>query len=1016
MEYIILDLETTGLDPSHADIIEIGAILISDGKIKAEFNELADPGYLIPVEITKLTGISNEMIAGKPSPKDLIKGLKEFIGDRDVIGHNLYGFDLKFLEKYGLKLNKAYDLMDFAFFVLPTLEHHSVSYLSSYFNLGEELHRALDDCHREFKILNALSNSFTKKPKKIKTSLKYLAESYHWWWNFFLIAESASFGSFLLIMPAHERYRKTQSSQEAFDIANQKVTQEEVDKYFLTSSDTCSEYSEDRPDQRKMSWSVANSFNLEKHAVIEAGTGIGKSKGYLTPSTLFAIKNSIPIVISTYTKVLQDQLFTKEIPHIKSIIKKDLQVALLKGKTNYVCLTKADEIYHETADRRLDIQKTYSLTRDGVKYDRPVSFLLLSAWILQTERGDWDEIPFWAQSRFPKSIEMDICNHDETCAPGMCDGFDENKCFLAKAKLRAKDADIVIINHAILLTGIIKKEIAPTEGQEDNAPKFVYSHTILSNESKYLVLDEAHFLEDAATSAWDVEITYSSLVFVAGLIYGKRGLYNSISKLISQVDINQKELESLLDTFVAQESKIISLLNVFRDPALANFVGHQSNSYAITKIINEEVRRLSEWGVISTNLTDLHESLLRVSNILRSIANILKNANADEKQVKRIDKRAEIARRLVEAIKTFLVCDDFYVRYLRLNDGEVQFLANPISVAELLKEYVYDNFRSVCLVSATMKVDGNFSFFAERCGLNLIEKAKVDFVSYDSTFDFANSMKFLLPKNISYREDPSGFLAAAKPFILSAILASNGGSLVLCSSHEQVREISDYISDSLSKAGLSLYRQDQDHSVNSVVRGFREDVNSVLVGTTSLWHGVDVPGPSLRSLFILKIPYKMPTEPIFFARKEALEKRGKKSFYCLSQPLACIDLRQGIGRLIRKKTDKGIVVLLDERLLESQLLCSAVPVGITPRRIDQEVILNELRELNMTVKPTINTENIDTPVMIQDQSQESADTEPAQMVQCSQCGAMYKKGGLCTNLSSHRSISSYRNNARGRRY
>lgn len=942
MEYIILDLETTGLNPVTSDIIEIGAILVSEDKIVTKFSELVDPGTNIPAEITRLTGITNKMVKGKLSPEEAISKLKKFIGDLPVVAYNAYGFDIHFLNKYRLKPKNIYDLVDLTFFILPTLEHYSAQYLAQYFNLGKEKHRALDDCEIEYKILKSLLDNFKKKPKKLKSHLKHISNSHNWWWDSFLDAESASFNSFIDIMPAHQRYRKDTAEQEAFDISNQKLTEEEVDSYFLLNGNKNSEYAEDRPDQRKMSWDISRSFNEEKHAAIEAGTGIGKSKGYLVPGTLFALKNSIPVVISTYTKVLQDQLFTKEIPHIRTIIKKDLQVALIKGKTNYACLTKADEIYHETADRKLDLHKGYSITREGVKYDRNYSFLLLSSWILQTERGDFDEVPFWLQNRIPKSIEEDLLNHDETCAKGICEGFDANKCFLAKAKLRAKDADIVIINHAVLLTGIIKKELPNEAGENPEEKKFQYSHSTLSNESKYLVIDEAHFLEDAATSSWDAGVTSGNLAFAMKLIYGRRGVAKNLDHLMANCPINQKELEQHFDKFLSLENSIREREYIFKDPELTHFVGYDRGRYPISKIVDDDVRDNYEWDIISKNLSEIALSLNTASSSLRKIVKILKDNEGDEKQLNKILKRAEIVSRLSESIMIFLKKDDFYVRYLELFNGELKFLAAPISVATLLKECLYDNFRSVCLVSATLKVGENFNFLAERCGLNLIENDKIDYISYDSTFDFPAKMKFMIPRGISYRSEKSNFITLIKPFILSAILASKGGSLILCSSYAQVTEIADYLEDPLLKAGINLFRQDRDRSVNSAVRGFRDDKDSVLIGTTSLWHGVDVPGPSLRSLFIIKLPYKSPSNPIFFARCEDLEKKGKKSFFSLSQPLACIDLRQGIGRLIRKKTDQGSVILLDDRLLYSPLLCSAVPKGVTLQKLEQEEILNFL--------------------------------------------------------------------------
>ena len=471
-EYVILDIETTGLDPDYSSIIEVGAIVVSGNKTISEFSSFVKYDEEIPEDVKHLTKITSEMLTSAPPLSDVLKKLREFIGKRPVVSHNGFSFDFRMLARNGFPIEEKYDSLELAFFVLPTNPRgHNMKALTEYFSLREVPHRALEDCKLEFEVICKLLKEFSKR--KHGAALKAIAERGGWWWAGLLPGKSEPGGHIWSFVDPHVPYRKRDAEQDRLLLQTKQIDVDKVRALLTPGVHTVASsanYSEDRPEQREMAVTIAEKLNSHTHCVIEAGTGVGKSKAYLVPSLLFAIENHIPVIISTFTKPLQDQLFFKEIPHLRELIKGDLRVAVIKGKHNYVCLKKFEEFSDETLGT-LPTRSLYEFGKDEVRFTSRLAIVLLSSWLIHTERGDWDELPYWLTDRIPKSIEHEVCNTDELCTDGTCELYDEQRCFLAKAKLRAKDADLVIANHAIVLSGIIPssqgEEIVVDEQAED---------------------------------------------------------------------------------------------------------------------------------------------------------------------------------------------------------------------------------------------------------------------------------------------------------------------------------------------------------------------------------------------------------------------------------------------------------------------------------------------------------------------------------------------------------------------
>lgn len=941
----MLDIETNGLDVKNSSIIEVGAMLVAGDEIKGSYESFVRYDGKLSDTTKRITRLTDSHLEGAPTINEVIQKLREFVAKRPVIAHNGYSFDFRILEREGMKFTEKYDSMEFAFFVLPTNAlGHGTTALAELFGLGVVPHRALPDCKLEFAILQRLQDVWVKKSRKKAAALKFFAERTGWWWAEFLDGKSDEIADISTLVEAHIPYRKKDADQGKL-VMTRPIDVAEVEKFFSIGTRTL-EYSEDRPEQCSMARFVAEAFNEKRHAVVEAGTGVGKSKAYLVPSVMFALKNDIPVVISTFTKALQDQLAFKEIKHVCDTVKPDLRVAVVKGKQNYVCLSKFREFTREVLTE-LSQRSLYEHTENETRFTTRLAFLLLSAWILETERGDWDELPYWLTERIPKRVIEDICNLDELCTRDVCELFDAEKCFLAKARLRAKDADLVIMNHAILLTGLRRKVVHREEPIESEAPpeeEISFTHPVLPPEAKFVVFDEAHHLEDAATSAWTLTLSQYLFERLMRQLYDpRRGVRKIMDAIVDESsDLRLPELGVIFDGI---EKDLRLDIRVLFDEILEKIVPPNPSSKWNIKVSFSELSQTPEhMKVLAGILDSIRQRLAQVETILNDFS----QRTTNDRLKKSTTIRADLTSRLKKTIDGINGDNDFFVRYIERSNSVVEIHAAPLSIAQEMKSLVYDTFNSVVMTSATITVGDKFNFFAHRCGTDLIENGHVKYLQRPSSFDFSRQVQFFVPRGITYgsaREAKHKHAQQCLDFLKEAIVASQGGSLVLCSSHEQVDWLYEGLSEHLSSRNIWLLRQSKETGITSVVRDFANDINSVLIGTASLWQGVDVPGPSLRSLFIYKIPYKVPTEPLIKARCDEVQQEGQDSYSSYYEPLTALDLKQGFGRLIRKKTDIGIAVLLDEKIMQKDMLLKSFPPGVKIVAAEPTQIFSALSEL-----------------------------------------------------------------------
>lgn len=664
---------------------------------------------------------------------------------------------------------------------------------------------------------------------------------------------------------------------------------------------------ETRPQQQEMLEDIVTGFNGNQIVLVEAGTGTGKSLAYLIPALLWAMRQGERIVVSTNTINLQEQLLLKDIPLLKTILKAPVPAALVKGMGNYLCLRKFDEGKLELPLMSPEEQEEWG------RLDR---------WRQATQEGSRSDLPFVPTAAL---WEKNGAEHD-TCNKRQCPYFKE--CFFFKARKKAEESKILIVNHHLLCSDLIARKEDGEEG-------------ILPDYSK-VIIDEAHNLEEIATDFFAGR--FSQLGFLknlARLSAEKQGKHTGklpVLKLMLQLHFRNglpeefRNIHNLLTLELpAARNRIVDFLHKMCD-ALQEFCAffhekkgedeqmrvrlqapQKSHPYWLERVVPLAKEFIQETSNYVQVLCGLEKAVGRISN--EKFAEQAKGTLTDI---------LALASRLSDSavlIKQFI---DPETRADKVRWIEIQPLRSGVQVllwdADLdiskpLSELLFNNFSSTVLVSATLTTAQKFGFIRSRLGLEeaLIPKKMIVEKIYDSPFDYRNQSMVVVPSDIPYPHEPR-FNQAAADHIWQAIQASRGNAFVLFTSYSSLKSCYDLIAERLHSHRYTAFKQG-DASRKTLLDQFKATDRSVLFGTDSFWEGVDVAGEALRCVIIVKLPFKVPTEPIIQARCESISARGEDPFSVYSLPLAVVKFKQGFGRLIRNRKDRGCVVCLDRRIL-----------------------------------------------------------------------------------------------------
>ncbi len=664
---------------------------------------------------------------------------------------------------------------------------------------------------------------------------------------------------------------------------------------------------EDRPAQRGMAATVARAFNEKGIALIEAGTGVGKSLGYLVPALRWAAANDERTIVSTATITLQEQLFSKDLPFLASALgDQPVRFALLKGWRNYVCLQRLEQaeasggtLFDEPGTRELDTIVAWAKhTAVGTVGD-----------LATPPRPDvWDEV----------SAEPDLCGRLK------CPHYDS--CFLFDARRKAAIADVVVVNHHLLLADVAVRRAANNWDDAAVLPSY-----------KRVVIDEGHHLEDAASAHLGASVTRRGMARLFGRLErrGGKGLLPVLAtRLAASSDLlSTASLDLVRERLAPSVHKARELSQRLFDELQALL---ESTPGSPSLRLDEGFVSGDAWRFgLEATFTDLLREIGLLNDGLRLVR---ERIESDEKKAEElsttIGELRGVGRRLENAADALVQAlrpapgGEPLVRWLELSgkpgpERNVSAHAVPLDLAPILRADLFDRVETAVVTSATLATQGGFDFLRERLGLVDSEgaeapKAKggVRTAVFPSPFDYPHQALLVVPTDLPAPNERSDLHAEAVHRQLRDLAtASDGGVFGLFTSHRDLRQAAAWWREQGLDATWPLLVHGEDEQRDVLLRRFRELGRAVLFGTASFWEGVDVPGHALRALLISKLPFRVPSEPVVAAQCEAIEARGGNPFMEYMLPHASLRLKQGFGRLVRTAGDRGVVVLSDPRVI-----------------------------------------------------------------------------------------------------
>ncbi len=616
-----------------------------------------------------------------------------------------------------------------------------------------------------------------------------------------------------------------------------------------------------RQSQEQMAEKILQILELKSHVLIEAPTGIGKSFAYLVPAIFYAKKNQKKVIVSTYTINLQEQLINKDIPFLQNILPVPFKAMLLKGRHNYLCPNRLL--------RAMEFSSTLFESEEQVALER------IYQWSRETKDGTRSDISF----PLNENVWNSVCSERGICTVKTCGGEHTN-CFYHKAKKEIADSDVIIVNHHLFFTLF--------DAVSEDREGYLYKND-------FVIFDEAHTVEQVATEHISPSLSREMIKYHLLRLYNqktKKGFLLTLPSLhvqatvINLMDLNQFFFHQLRkNLFSMKDGKLESLTSRVYDKKIAENILKQE----LENLLNN-LRSLRPACKDEAKENELNEYILRFTEF---------NAILDEFLNQKKDSE-----------------NDEYVYWVELasqkHDSNISVCSSPVDIAAYFRENIFRENNSSILTSATLTINNNFDYFKVRLGAEEVDNLKLS-----SPFDFQSQVKIYIPKNIPSpeKEHNSYYIDCLKDWIYKFVRMTEGKALVLFTNSYLLKNIGKDLKEILADNKIELLIQGTGVSRSMLLKQFKNNTNSVLFGLDSFWMGVDVPGESLSNLIITRLPFQMPNHPVVQAKMEYIQSRGGNSFFEYSLPEAILKFRQGVGRLIRHKSDKGIIAILDNRII-----------------------------------------------------------------------------------------------------
>ncbi|MBA3336564.1 MAG: DEAD/DEAH box helicase family protein, partial [Chloroflexia bacterium] len=922
--FVAVDIEATGMDPGRHEIIEIGLQIFDRTGLAERFSTLVRPKGRLSLDITALTGIDERELAAASAFSEVAPQIRRLLAGRAIVGHSV-DLDLAMLTAAGLDFssNDIFDTYHLATLLLSDLPAYNLSAVASALGVTSiDAHRALADAERSatvfLRLLEHLDTYETSTLEEVATYARTAG-----WRLAPLFTDALRFAStrservdatrerrfvsefgFLTDRERPEPLRPTGSRSAIPSDAIQRALRQDGPIASVLSG------YEHRPQQEQMAHAVAEAFNHSGQLLVEAGTGTGKSVAYLLPAVLHATETGESVVISTNTLALQDQLYRKDIPDLRAALRSTEQMAefdavVLKGRTNYLCLRRW------FAEHR---QPTFDPVDAGLR-----AKILL--WLGQTETGDRAELRLDAEEG---QRWRALSEEEEGCVAAHCVYQQRNQCFLYRARRAADQAHLVVVNHSLLLSDVTAgSRVLPAYNR--------------------LIIDEAHHLEEQATTHFGFNVDQRSIEDLLDRITKLDGALFSgaiavaVAYLRAHLDPDDLRTRERGEPPEQREKLAFGAAANARSATLELFAlfteftvryGAAEGGFDRTVRVTDGVRHDGAWlhveltwERLDANLRELYEQLRW---FLDTVDRPAMAARADELVEDQRDAligqlttlARDLAKIAVELLQIIGSPDRNAVYWLERHSltGHITLHAAPLAVDELLRDKLYDTLDTVILTSATITTDGSFDYVAERLGLS-----DADRVAVPSPFDYQRSTLLYIADDMPEPNQP-GYQRRVQDALMGVCGASRGRALVLFTSHAALQATYKAIKRPLEDEGILVLAQRTDGNPRQLIERLRHTPNVVLLGTASFWEGVDVVGPALSVLVITKLPFSVPSDPVFAARSEMLD----EPFLDYAVPQAVLKFKQGFGRLIRSSHDRGVCVILDRRVLSKRYGASFV--------------------------------------------------------------------------------------------
>ena len=710
---------------------------------------------------------------------------------------------------------------------------------------------------------------------------------------------------------------------------------QDIDRIFLEEIDIENYFAKDgilakeikgfeyRQEQEEMAQYIQDAINEDRKIIVEAGTGTGKTLAYLIPSIKWAVTNKKKVIIATNTINLQEQLLLKDIPLAKSIIKDEFSYVLVKGRNNYVCKRLFNEL---VLGKSIDIETFSMEAREQIEY--------ILKWGNKTKTGDKAELPFEV---YPDVWEL-VQSTTELCLGKKCPYRKE--CFYMKTRMEKMEADILISNHHVFFADLNVRAETDFDSEYLILPRY-----------DMVIFDEAHNVESVARSYFSVEVSKISFTRLLNRIYQKKNKKKKEKSALIRVEdtVDEKNLEDseqyiyLLNTLKEEISILQNIGDEYFDEIRKIY---ETNTEApIKKSLNNFEMTKSRFLENLREKKDIFQSKLAdFLNLMMSFNNVIDGEKDKNPEVINFNNHLKMFKAYIDSFKFINSFeDDNYIYWLDINSKRTNVIltATPLNIAQKLSTVLFDNLDRLVFASATIVVNGNFNYFKKSLGLD--EEDCIEAI-IKSPFDYDEQMSVYIPSDIQDSENINAFVSDASKFILNILLKTNGKAFILFTSYTMLNQIYYSISKKLKDKGFEVFLHG-DKPRSQIIKEFKEAENPILFGTTSFWEGVDVQGENLSNVIITKLPFLVPTDPVVSAISKKIEEDGGNSFMDFQLPEAIIKFKQGVGRLIRKKTDSGNIFILDNRILKKRygsLFINALPSQKNIKILEKDDIIEEI--------------------------------------------------------------------------